>query len=645
MPYSLSLFLLLAPGVLGAATVYVSPAGSDQHPGTAAQPLATLTAARNRIRQLRASGESGPSTVILRGGTYRLTETFVLEPPDSYVTYQAAPGERPVVSGARLITGWKKGQGPIWTAPATHHFRQLFVNGRRAQRARTPTNGFYRMLGPSSQDKPFQLKFRGDDIRAEWAGNRNIEVVALLAWAELRMPVASVDEQARIARLTADPRPSNREADARYWIENAPGSLDAAGEWLLDPAAASVSYWPMTGEELARAEVAAPALVQLLRLDGKPERGEWVREVVFRNIDFRHADWTMPAAGYAEVQAAMSAPSAIEVVGGEGVVFDHCAITQSGGYGIWLSRGSRRNRVTGCRIFDMGAGGIKVGETVLRQQQAERTRENIIADNDLAYLGRVYPSAIGVWVGQSSHNQIIHNHIHDLYYTAISVGWTWGYGETHASHNAVEFNHLHHVGQNMLSDMGAIYTLGVQPGSTIRNNLIHDVSSFTYGGWGIYPDEGSSHLLIENNVVYRTKSAGFHQHYGRENMVRNNIFAFGQEFQLMRTRAEPHLSFIFEGNIIYYDSGALLGSNWTPPQFRMNRNLYWDARGGPVLFAGDDLTTWRAKGYEHDGAIADPLFVDASSYQFALRPDSPAWRMGWKAIDLSRVGPRVAPGF
>ncbi|MBL8294338.1 MAG: right-handed parallel beta-helix repeat-containing protein [Bryobacterales bacterium] len=636
------LFLLASLSVFGATIVYVAPTGADRAAGTDAQPVGSLVAARDKVRDLRSSGTTGPVTVIVKGGTYRLTETLVLEPRDSQVTYQGAAGERPIISGGRVITGWTKGQGAIWTAPATHGFRQMFVNGRRAQRARTPTNGFYRIQGPSSQDKPFQLKFRGNDIQAEWAGNPNVEVVALLSWAELRMPIAAVDAGTHVARLTADPKPSNKEADARYWIENAPGSLDAAGEWLLDPAAGVVSYWPMTGEDLPRADVVAPALVQLVRIEGK---GEPVRDVVFRNLDFRHADWTMPKEGYSETQAAMSAPSAIEVTGAEGVIFDQCVLTQSGGYGIWFGRGSKSNSVTASQIYDLGAGGIKVGETVIRLAEADRTSGHTIADNNLHRLGRVYPSAIGVWVGQSSGNRIVHNHIHDLFYTAISVGWTWGYGETLCRDNNIDFNHLHHIGQGMLSDMGAIYTLGIQPGSTIRNNLIHDVYSFTYGGWGIYPDEGSTNFVIENNIVYRTKSAGFHQHYGRENIVRNNVFAFGDEFQLMRTRAEKHLSFTFEGNIVYYDSGALLGSNWSAPEFRMDRNLYWDARGGPVLFIGNDLTAWRAKGNERNGRVADPLFVNPTSYDFTLQQGSPAWAMGWKKIDMTQVGPRVAPGI
>jgi parallel beta-helix repeat protein len=224
------------------------------------------------------------------------------------------------------------------------------------------------------------------------------------------------------------------------------------------------------------------------------------------------------------------------------------------------------------------------------------------------------------------------------------VGWTWGYAANQSKGNIIEYNHLHDIGKEMLSDMGGIYTLGEQPGTRIRNNLIHDIASFTYGGWGIYPDEGSSDMLIENNIVYHCKSAGFHQHYGRENLVRNNVWAFNRENQLMRTRVEPHVSFIFERNIVYFDEGRLLGSNWTGDKFTMKDNLYFDTRGTGIRFAGMSFDEWQASGQDKDSVIADPLFANAGNFDFRLRPESPALKMGFQQIDMSTVGPRVAAG-
>ena len=469
-------------------------------------------------------------------------------------------------------------------------------------------------------------------------------MVALLAWADFRLPIASVDEAAHVATLTLDPRPSNKETDARYYIENAPDALDSAGEWYLDRKTHTVSYWPMSGENMAAEQVIAPALTQLVRLEGRPERGEFVRNVVFRGLQFAHADWTMPEKGYVDTQAAVPAPAAIEAVGAVECRFERCTIAHSGGYAVWFGRGSKRNQVSACELYDLGGGGVKLGEPRQFPDDSQQNYENVVADNHIHDLGLVYAPAVGVWAMQSGRNQIVHNHIHDLFYTAISVGWTWGYGENQSKGNIIEYNHLHDIGKEMLSDMGGIYTLGVQPGTRIRNNLIHDIASFTYGGWGIYPDEGSSEMLIENNIVYRCKSAGFHQHYGRENIVRNNIFAFNKENQLMRTRAEPHISFTFEHNIVYFDQGRLLGSNWSGDQFKMNANLYFDTRSAAPRFAGLGFGEWQAAGHDQDSRIADPLFVNAANFDFRLRPESPALKMGFRQIDMSTVGPRVVPG-
>ena len=624
--------VLLLTATLSAQTIVVSPDG----------PIRTLSAARDAVRAQRRAGRTGTVTVELRDGTYFLSESLVLTPEDSDTVWQAAPGARPIVSGGRSISGWKKGPHDIWTADASGpDFRQLFVSGRRAQRARTPNYGFYRIDGAGPQDKPVQLHFRGHDIRPQWASLGDAEVVALFEWADIRMPIASVDEAAHIATLTLGPRPSNREADARYYIENTPDSLDSPGEWYLDRKTHTVSYWPLGDENLAVERVVASALVQLVRLEGQPEQGHPVRNVAFRGLQFAYADWTMDAKGYADKQAAEPAPAAIEAIGAVDCKLEKCTIAHSGGYGVYFGRGSQRNQVLACELYDLGGGGVKIGDSNPAPAENLQNFGNIIADNHIHDLGLVFAPAVGVWVLQSGRNQIVHNHIHDLFYTAISVGWTWGYAENQSKANIIEYNHLHDIGKEMLSDMGGIYTLGIQPGTRIRNNLIHDVASFTYGGWGIYPDEGSSEMLIENNIVYHCKSAGFHQHYGRENTVRNNIWAFNRENQLMRTRAEDHLSFTFERNIVLFDRGRLLGSNWTGSQFAMNHNLYFDTRGGDIRFAGQSFAEWQAAGHDAGSLIADPLFVNAGNFDFRLLPDSPALKMGFQQIDMSTVGPRV----
>jgi parallel beta-helix repeat protein len=220
----------------------------------------------------------------------------------------------------------------------------------------------------------------------------------------------------------------------------------------------------------------------------------------------------------------------------------------------------------------------------------------------------------------------------------------------------IEFNDIHHIGLGMLSDLAGVYTIDrseTPHGVIIRNNVVHDVESRGYGGWGIYFDDGTTGVIAENNIVYRCKSAGFHMHFGngnnlRENTVRHNIFALSREAEIQRSRDEPHLQFTFEDNIVYWKEGALLTGNWGQQGYRFGRNVYWDGRfvgidpEKAIRFGPWTLQEWRKRGQDLNSILADPLFVDPDKGDFTLKPDSPALKLGFSPIDVSNVGPRPA---
>ena len=658
---------LVRTGSAKSITLYVATNGNDGWSGRFDKPardsrdgpLATLSAALKAARIARQNSQQtfDGVTILLRGGTYSITQPIVVGVEDSGdaqrpFTIAAYRNETPVLSGGRRIVGWKKVEGKSgwWQAAVPEakdgwNFRQLFVNGKRKQRARSPNNGYFLAEGEYLALDPVKFKYRNGDLKKEWAGH-DVELIALHKWIDLRQHIRDLDEAGRVVTLSGNIAQHVKEPNARYYLENAPDALDEPGEWRLDRKTGVVTYLAETGEDLARAEVVAPVLSSgLIRFEGDFTERKPVQHVVLRGLTFAYTDWTLPENGYLDSQAAVHVRGDVLAEGAADCAIENCLFAHLGGYALELGKGCQRWRVVASEIYDIGAGGIRVGEPAKRTEAFEMNRGHIIEDNHLHQLGRVYAPAVGVIVFQSGQNTIAHNHIHDLYYTAISVGWNWGYQETPCRDNVIEFNHLHDVGQGVLSDMGGIYTLGIQKGTVLRNNLIHDVRSYSYGGWGLYTDEGSTDIVLENNVVYRCKSAGFHQHYGRDNIIRNNIFAFGAESQLMRTREEEHLSFVFTNNIVYFDSGTLLGSNWKNNHFRMDHNIYWDARPGAtpaaLKFAGATLDEWRQRGHDQHSLIADPLFAGPKAFDFRLARNSPARKLGFRPIDLSEVGVRA----
>lgn len=663
------LLLLLITFSLSAEEWFVAPDGNDQWSGQQSAPnaaktdgpFATLVRAQKAVRAARDSA-NGARTVTVRGGRYELSAPLTFSPEDSGtterpVTWRAQEGETPVISGGVQLTGFKPDANGRWTLtiPAVQKgewtFRQLWVNGERRFRPRLPKDGYHFIEAelppsPAAAGKGFdRFRYRTGDLDPTWRNQRDIEVLTFHQWAMSRFRIQSIEPASRTVQFTghtiANADWSGLKTGWRYLVENVAEAFGSPGEWYLDPQSGVLTYIPLPGEDLAKAEIIAPRTEQLLRIDGDPAKGHFVEHLRFSGLTFAHTQWALKPEGYSYYQAEIVIPATLVATGLRDSAFTDCAIMHTGGYGVELGRGCKRVEISRCLLTDLSAGGIKIGEGGVNGDDAQVASHNTVRDSLITNGGRVHPAGIGIWIGQSHHNTVEYCDISDFYYSALSLGWTWGYGPSNGHHNTVAWCRLHRIGQGVLSDMGGIYNLGVSPGTVFHHNHIHDIESFSYGGWGLYTDEGSSNVTMEHNLVYRTTSSGFHQHYGRDNMVRNNIFAYGGEAQVMRTRDEEHLSFTLERNILLASGTPMLGSNWNgdAKKFLLNHNVYWD-EDGTVDFAGKSLVEWRKKGIDAQSVVADPQFIGPTTGNFSLAPGSPAIALGFQPLNLLEAGMR-----
>ncbi|GAB3253841.1 hypothetical protein GCM10027347_13860 [Larkinella harenae] len=666
VPLLLLASLLLLAIESSAQSLYVAPSGNDKNPGTLQKPLATLTGARDRARVLRRQKPlTKPIEVVVRKGEYLMNEPLLLTPDDSGtetapLVIRGEPGSQPVFYGGMRLNGFVKVSDKLWKVdvPEVRRygwlFEQLYVNGQRAVRAKTPNDGFFQpkavtetvlnkgasqVADFAAQKITVPLESMPWFTRLSEAELNRAVVTFYHHWDNTRKPVLSLSKADTAIYITgAGMQPWNKiNARSLFIIENVKAALDAPGEWFLEPGG-TLYYYPRPGETIEKLTCFAPVNEKFVIMKGDEKTGKRVKNIRLENLSFQIAGYRMSPLGEDPVQAAAPVEAAIQLDFADQVSVINCEIAHTGGNAIWFRRACAKGRVERCYLHDLGAGGVKIGETVIRPDSSELTHHITVDNNILRSGGHVFPCAVALVIFNGRDNVLSHNEVADFRYSGVSVGWVWGYGFSPSKRNRVEYNHIHHLGWGVLSDMGGVYTLGMSEGTVVSNNVIHHIYAFDYGGWGLYTDEGSTGIVLENNLVYACKSSGFHQHYGKDNIIRNNIFADNIKAQLQGTRAEPHRSFSFTNNIVYFDRGTLLSSNWEKFNLTSDQNCYWDARAKEPTFGKKTVADWQQTGQDQHSIVADPGFVHPQAFDFRLQNTDVVQKIGFKPFDYSQAG-------
>ncbi|MBR0509047.1 MAG: right-handed parallel beta-helix repeat-containing protein [Clostridia bacterium] len=661
------------------AQIYVSPSGSDDAAGTISAPLKTVAAAKEKLKALKGTpGADAGATVWLRAGTYPFAETLRFTEADlPNVTYAAYNGEEVVFSGASEITGFSEetvNGVRVFTktlAPDTDdvNFKSLFCGDKQLPVTRYPETGYFTVkdICPADdlwtpENTPWELtlgqrSFYADpaDLAVAFTNPTDVQVRILHFWHDELMYLTGIDRQTGKLSLSRPSAMLIRNID-RYYFENVFEALNAPGEWYFNRATNKLYYVPEANETADALTLRASSLERLVEIDG-------VSGIRFKRIRFTETDWTVPTpcdwwsgwrveADIDALQAALDVRGAVEVQYADGVSFTNCEFINLGADGVKFLNGVTNSRVDSCLFRNIAATGVYVGGANCRPGEPDCTGGITVTNNDISGYGRKFFCAIGIQVTYCDGAEISHNEISDGYYTAISDGWVWGYGYQLTNNIRITDNLVYNIGQGWLSDMGGIYTLGIQPGTVISGNVFHNIAADPgeggYGGWGIYLDEGSSQILVEKNLAYACGSDSYHLHYGKNNTVRNNIFALSAESQIRTvSRFEGHKTADFTGNIILTDSGLPVFSYLQDPAaYTAEGNVLWDLTNGENVFVnpgGDRGKAVRLKKAQKkkligSNTVADPGFADPQHFDFTLNADSTAVRNGFETWDYACAG-------
>ena len=657
----MTFLLFTIDGISKDIEFFVSPKGSDAQAGTSAnKPFATLQKARDAVRALKQKGElKSPVTVYLLGGTYELSEPFILTADDSGteacpVTYCAYQNEKPVISGGKAInSSWEKYKGNIMvtTIPEAKDgkwkFRQLFVNGKRMDRARTPDKDNYFRNERTEQDLGRStMKFREGDIM-KWNNPDEVEVVILHSWNESRLFISEINKEERLVTFTGPmgfQLGRYRSDPNRYFVENLLEGLDQPGEWYLDSKSGKLYLYPI--DDLYKTQLRVPVINQLVILQGDIKNQKYVQYVKFSGLTFTEVEYIIPKLGIPTLPDVgdIYKPSAITFDGVKFCTFENNSVRNIGSYALEITGDG--NKIMWNEIYDAGSGGI-----ITRSYGKER---NIISYNHIHDCGKVFFSGVGVNVDDGG-GEVAHNLIHDMSQTGVyGRHWRTSYQAQERRNQGqgliIEYNEIHDVMQK-LNDGGGIFIR--DSNIIIRNNLIYNVYSPENGsaGFGIYLGCETRYTQVVNNVVYGTVE-GLHVWQGsRHNTIENNIFADSEVREVWYQTPEkwnmPDNRFL--RNIVYdtkpYSAAFdVQGENSLPSE--SDNNVIYNTGGRTPIVRNsskgevNSWEVWLKRGYEKNSLIADPLFKDPANHDYTLLPDSPALKLGFKQIDISTVGLR-----
>ena len=492
----------------------------------------------------------------LQPGTYRLTQPIIIRPEDKWLTMEAMGDV--VITGGVQIKGWRK-QGKLWVADVPEwngrplEFRQIWVNGRKAVRARDVAD-FEQMWRIRGMDKEKEELYVPAAAVRKVLHARQVEMVLHEMWCVANLRVKDIKVQGDSAAVTfhnpeshihfmhpwPSPMVTTNGHNSAFYLTNAKELLDTPGEWYLDTKEQRLYYMPLPGEDMRTAEVEVPALETLLKVEGTPD--EPVSYVTFKGITFRHATWLRPSImGHAPLQAGMymieaykirpqlSRPNgdhkldnqgwvgrpaaAVEVNAAEWVQFKNCTFEHCASTALDYHTFIKEGRIDNCTFRDIGGSAILAGTFGPEGHEAHLpyTPSDMrsictglqILNNRIDDAANEDWGCLGIGAGFVRDIRIEHNEISNVSYTGISMGWGWNQQTCAMANNVVRGNYIHHYARHMY-DTAGIYTLGSQPHTFIEENVVSDIYTPGYvhdpeHWFYLYTDEGSSYITVRNN--------------------------------------------------------------------------------------------------------------------------------------------------